>query len=215
MLTRHIAYCLVLTALTAAPAMAQTKPDAQTKPEAQTPAAQAKPAAEAGGIHFITSQSPDQWRGSKLIGVSVVGPDEKKIGAISEVLVDHSGNAQAVVIGIGGFLGIGEKDVAVPFKTLKWVSHEEAAKTVASKAPPQPGSASKLYNYAGPNPPPAAAPGGTMSRASAPAAKPATDATLGYPDHAVVSMTKDELKKAPDFRYAGASAAMNVPPRAK
>ena len=121
MLKPHIAYCLVLTALTAAPVMAQTKSEA-----------------EAGGIQFITEQSPDQWRGSKLIGINVVGPNEEKIGAISEVLVDHSGDAQAAVIGVGGFLGIGQKDVAIPFKTLKWVSHEEAAAAAASKAPASP-----------------------------------------------------------------------------
>lgn len=185
MLKRHIAYCVVLTALTAAPAMAQTKPDAQ-----------------AGGIRFITEQSPDQWRGSKLIGVNVVGPSEERIGAVREVLVDHSGNAQAVVIGVGGFLGIGEKDVAVPFNTLKWVSHEEAAAAIASRLERQPGSASRLFDYAPlANPPPIAGPGTGMSRVRAPGAKPATDASLGYPDHAVVSMTMDELKKAPDFHY--------------
>jgi sporulation protein YlmC with PRC-barrel domain len=198
MLKRHIAYCMVLTALTAAPAMAQTKPDTQ-----------------AGGTKFITQQSPDQWRGSKLIGVKVVSPSGKSIGSISEVLVDHSGNAQAVVIGVGGFLGIGAKNVAVPFNSLKWVSHEEAAKAVASNAKGQPGSTSKLYNYAPlANQPPIAGVGGGMARSTAPAAKPATDASLGYPDHAVVSMTEDQLKKAPDFHYAGASMATK-PPTAK
>ena len=191
----HIAYCLVLTALTAAPAMAQTKSDTQ-----------------AGGIQFVTVQSPDQWRGSKLIGVDVVDPSDQRIGAISEVLVDHSGNAQTVVIGVGGFLGIGQKDVAVPFNSLKWVSHQEAAATTASKAPsnPPPISANR--------PPIIGTPGaGGMGKVgtTAPAAKPATDAGLGYPDHAVVSMTKDELKKAPDFRYIGASSAMNAAPAGK
>jgi len=179
MVKPHFAYCLALTALTAAPVMAQTKPDA-----------------EAGGVQFITEQSPDQWRGSKLIGINVVGPSEEKIGAISEVLVDHSGNAQAAVIGVGGFLGIGQKDVAIPFKTLKWVSHEEAAAAAASKAPasPPPTAAN----------PPTPAPG--AGAATVPAAKPVTDASLGYPPHAVVSMTKDELKKAPDFHYTAASS---------
>jgi hypothetical protein len=45
-----------------------------------------------------------------------------------------------------------------------------------------------------------------MGPATAPAAKPVTDASLGYPDHAVVSMTKDELKKAPDFHYTALSS---------
>ena len=181
MLKPHIAYCLVLTALTAAPVMAQTKSDA-----------------EAGGIQFITELSPDQWRGSKLIGINVVGPSEEKIGAISEVLVDHSGNAQAAVIGVGGFLGIGQKDVAIPFKTLKWVSHEEAASAAASRAPASPPSTASNR--------PTPSPGTGMSPANPPAAKPVTDASLGYPDHAVVSMTKDELTKAPDFHYSAASS---------
>jgi hypothetical protein len=186
-LKRLITYCLALTALTVAPAMAQTKPDPQL-----------------GGIQFITQQSPDQWRGSKLVGISVVDPNDERIGAISEVLVDHSGNPQAVVIGVGGFLGIGQKDVAVPFKTLKWVSHEEAAATAASKVPANVPVTT--------TPPPIGAPGVGMGRPAAPTSKPATDASLGYPDHAVVNMTKDELTKAPDFRYIGASSAMNVPP---
>jgi len=194
MLKPHIAYCLVLTALTATPAMAQTKSDTQ-----------------ASGIQFVTVQSPEQWRGSKLIGVDVVDPSDQRIGAISEVLVDHSGNAQAVVIGVGGFLGIGQKEVAVPFNSLKWVSHEEVAATAPSKAPSNPPSISA-------NRPPIGTPGAAgMGKvgATAPAAKPATDAGLGYPDHAVVSMTKDELKKAPDFRYIGASSAMNAAPAGK
>jgi hypothetical protein len=41
------------------------------------------------------------------------------------------------------------------------------------------------------------------------------ETSLGYPDHAVISMTKDELKNAPDFRYSGASSAMNVLPTGK
>ncbi len=193
MLKPRIAYCLVLTALTVAPAMAQTKSDTQ-----------------ASGIQFVTVQSPDQWRGSKLVGVDVVDPNDQRIGAISEVLIDHSGNAQAVVIGVGGFLGIGQKDVAVPFNSLKWVSHEEAAATTPSKAPSNPPPISA-------NPPPIGMPGAGMGKggATATAAKPATDAGLGYPDHAVVSMTKDELKKAPDFRYIGASSAMNDPTAGK
>jgi PRC-barrel domain protein len=45
-------------------------------------------------------------------------PNDEKIGDINEVLIDNSGSVHAVVIGVGGFLGVGEKDVAVPFKSL-------------------------------------------------------------------------------------------------
>src|SRR6476620_6621932 len=55
---------------------------------------------------FITQEKPDQWRASKLVGVNVYNQNNDKIGDISEVIVDKSGKADAVVIGVGGFLGI-------------------------------------------------------------------------------------------------------------
>ena len=64
-------------------------------------------------------QDKGQWRAPKLIGVDVYGPDNKQIGKIDDILMDHDGKAQAVVIGVGGFLGIGNKDVAVPFSAVR------------------------------------------------------------------------------------------------
>ncbi len=64
---------------------------------------------------FMTQEGSDMWRASKLSGVAVYGPDNRKVGNISDVLMDHSGKATTVVIGVGGFLGIGQKDVAVPY----------------------------------------------------------------------------------------------------
>ena len=48
------------------------------------------------------------------------GADQEKVGSIKDVLMDHDGNAKAVVIGVGGFLGIGAKNVAAPFKSMQW-----------------------------------------------------------------------------------------------
>src|SRR5271154_2920647 len=76
--------------------------------------------AQTSGDPFIKQQEINQWRASKLVGVAVMGADQKKIGSIEEVLVDHDGNAQTIVISVGGFLGMGAKDVAVPFKAMKW-----------------------------------------------------------------------------------------------
>jgi sporulation protein YlmC with PRC-barrel domain len=50
---------------------------------------------------------------------SVYDPKENKIGDIDDVLVDKDGRITALVIGVGGFLGVGEKDVAVPFSAVK------------------------------------------------------------------------------------------------
>ena len=79
---------------------------------------------------------------SKLVGVSVIGLDHNRIGEIEEVLVDRDGKAQAVVIGVGGFLGIGEKSVAVPFDTVLWNTGDvsdvtsPSASLKPSEAPP-------------------------------------------------------------------------------
>ena len=66
-------------------------------------------------ISFVTQEGADMWRASKLPGVAIYGPDNRKVGNVSDVLTDHSGKATAIVIGVGGFLGIDQKDVAVPY----------------------------------------------------------------------------------------------------
>jgi sporulation protein YlmC with PRC-barrel domain len=49
---------------------------------------------------------------------SVYDPKDSKIGEIMDVLVDKSGRISSFIIGVGGFLGAGEKDVAVPFESV-------------------------------------------------------------------------------------------------
>jgi sporulation protein YlmC with PRC-barrel domain len=67
---------------------------------------------------FVSKQNVSELRCSKLVGTNVYGPNDEKIGDVNEVLIDNGGSVHAVVIGVGGFLGVGEKDVAVPFKSL-------------------------------------------------------------------------------------------------
>src|SRR5664280_2588516 len=75
-----------------------------------------------------------QWRSSKLIGVDVYNDANEKIGDIEELIVDKSGKVEHVVLGVGGFLGMGEHYVAVAFDKLKWVN-ERVRSTAASTAP--------------------------------------------------------------------------------
>jgi sporulation protein YlmC with PRC-barrel domain len=49
---------------------------------------------------------------------NVYDPNENKIGDIKDVLVDKAGKVVALIVGVGGFLGAGEKDVAVPFEAV-------------------------------------------------------------------------------------------------
>ena len=55
----------------------------------------------------------------------VYDPSNSKIGKIDDVLVSDSGQVNALVIGVGGFLGAGEKDVAVPFSAVKWTTKDK------------------------------------------------------------------------------------------
>ena len=50
---------------------------------------------------------------------NVYDPNDSKIGEIMDVLVDREGKATALIVGVGGFLGMGEKDVAVPFNAVQ------------------------------------------------------------------------------------------------
>jgi sporulation protein YlmC with PRC-barrel domain len=136
---------------------------------------------------FVNNQAMNQWRASKLVGVSVMGADQKKIGKIEDILVDHDGNAQVVVVSVGGFLGMGAKDVGVPFKTMQWRTE---GRTVATAGPP------------------ATATGGNADNTPAVKTDPAaTEASQGYPDMGVLNMTKAQLQGAPDFHYAPSPTA--------
>ena len=74
------------------------------------------------------------WRASKVVGLSVYNDKNESLGSINDMLMDKSGNIKAVVIGVGGFLGLGEHLVAVPFDKIKFVN-EPVAYTGSSAAP--------------------------------------------------------------------------------
>ena len=48
-----------------------------------------------------------EWRASKLVGVDVYNEANEKIGDINEIILDKSGKAANVILGVGGFLGHG------------------------------------------------------------------------------------------------------------
>ena len=60
-----------------------------------------------------------EWRASKLVGVNVYNDANEKIGDINEVILDKSGKVANVILGVGGFLGMGEHYVAVAFDKLE------------------------------------------------------------------------------------------------
>src|SRR5512142_3115452 len=73
-----------------------------------------------------------EWQVSKLIHMNVYNGQNQKIGDIKELMLDKSGKVANVVIGVGGFIGMGEHDVAVNFDLLKW--SDTAATTGSSQS---------------------------------------------------------------------------------
>jgi hypothetical protein len=157
MLSKFLAAAVLGSALIAAPALAQAPKNAAAGGQS----------ASAAGL----------WQGSKLIGLAVYNPQNEKIGSIVQLMVNKEGNIDSVVIGVGGFLGMGERDVAVKFSDLKWSN--EPVRSAASS------SSSNTMR-----------PATTGAATTASQSGPAT-----YPDHAVFSSTKDELKAMPQFDY--------------
>src|SRR3954468_6275172 len=73
-----------------------------------------------------SSSYQGNWRTSKVVGLSVYNDKNESLGSINDMLMDKSGNIKAVVLGVGGFLGVGEHLVAVPFDKIKFVNEPVA-----------------------------------------------------------------------------------------
>ena len=65
------------------------------------------------------TQTADEWRTSKLVGAAVYNKANEKIGKIEDIVLKSDGSLDEVVLSVGGFLGIGDKYVSVPFSALK------------------------------------------------------------------------------------------------
>jgi septal ring-binding cell division protein DamX len=138
--------------------------------------------------------------------LDIYNQNNEKIGDISELLVDSSGKIQAVVVGVGGFLGMGERDVAIPFDQIKFVNEPRAVATTVTTTDPNAPAAPRAPATTATAP---AAPGTVSPTAPTTTGTVATDrtadtATRSAPDHAMLTttMTKDQLKAAPEFKYA-------------
>ena len=138
-----------------------------------------------------------EWRASKLVGVNVYNETNEKIGDINEVILDKSGKVANVILGVGGFLGMGEHYVAVAFNKLKWVNEAVHSTTVSTSTAPAGKPATNVDSNAH------TASDGTV-RTTTGAATTTTTRSANenwYPDHAVYNATKEQLKALPQFKY--------------
>jgi len=175
-------------AQTNAPAADNAQPAATDNNGQQVAQTNAQPAANDNAAttaqpvdQGFVSASADQIRATTLIGSSVYGSDNKSIGEISDIVLDKESGARVVLIDVGGFLGIGEKTVAIPFKDLKF--------TVAANPPPATTNTT-TDNTAATSP--------TVDNTTANnTAAPADNTNMAAAPEITVGMTKDQLEQLP------------------
>jgi sporulation protein YlmC with PRC-barrel domain len=126
------------------------------------------------------------WRTSKIVGLDVYNDNNESIGSINDLLTDKSGNIKAVLIGVGGLLGVGERLVAVPFEKIKFVD-APVADTATNASSIKPASTTTT---------------GAANSNAGPTTPTSAKSNPWYPDHAVFNATKDELKTMPEFKYS-------------
>jgi len=157
---------------------------------------------------FVTVPPSGAWRVTDLDGKEVYDTAGESIGSITDVLVSEEGDVMAVLVGVGGFLGIGEKDVAVSMSALEFgpgktegLPTEEEANAQASAAAPATGGTGMAAD-------PAA--GGTgmgtgdanMSTASTDASAEPVTPVVGednLPDRIVLNVSREQLEQAPAY----------------
>ena len=105
------------------PSMTTPAPSATPAP-APSPSAAATPSTSSA--KFVNSQRSDQFLASKFKGTDVLGSDNQKIGDVTDILFDKDGKIEAYVIGVGGFLGIGAKDVALAPSAFQVVAGDKS-----------------------------------------------------------------------------------------
>lgn len=168
----HVAPWLVAgSVLLAGPAVAQSQQPSQS---AQPPKAVQSQSGQAQ-IDYVTRTDPDTLRASDLIGRDVYGADNQDIGEVNDVLLNRSGQVEALVIGVGGFLGIGESNIAVPLQAVRFMGASGGTAGTTTTTPPRAGDTTADSRM------------GAANRRD------------GLPDRIVLNVTKQQLEAAPKF----------------
>lgn len=94
----------------------QRMPETTAPSPSPSPSVTEAPSATPGA--FAAAQAADEWRSSKLVGQAVYNKANERVGDINDLILDADGKVSHAVIGVGGFLGLGEKLVGIAFSDL-------------------------------------------------------------------------------------------------
>jgi hypothetical protein len=132
--------------------------------------------------------------GSDLRGTRVYAANNESIGDISDLLLDGQGRVVAAIVGVGGFLGIGQKDVALPFEALEIVPQGASGGSGGTAGGPATTGATGTAGS------------GTGGGASGSSGTSASTGTMN-PDRIILrNMTRADLESAPAFRADGSGS---------
>ena len=113
-----------------APAAAPSDTTADKTAEATTPDATAPDQTQTAAIDksTLTEMPVGEIRGDELKGTTVYGANDAKVGEIGDVVLAPDSKTDAVIVDVGGFLGIGEKEVAIGMDNLKFMTDKDGKK---------------------------------------------------------------------------------------
>lgn len=94
--------------------------------EAERQGAEDRGSRTMGGDSFLASKPVSGFHADELIGSDVrAQADDEEVGTISDLIIDEDGQVVAVIVGVGGFLGMGEKDVAIGWDALQRTANDD------------------------------------------------------------------------------------------
>jgi sporulation protein YlmC with PRC-barrel domain len=104
---------LMISSAFAQSSMSPSSPNAASPSSSSSASDSSASKGSAGSATIISAQKPDQWLASKFKGTDVLGSDNAKVGDVSDILFTKDGKIDAYIVSVGGFLGVGSKEVAL------------------------------------------------------------------------------------------------------
>ena len=114
---RNLLATTAIATLVATGAVAQTSTTTGTGAPAAAPTEQPTEMVVRADGHLATD----------LIGKTVyngTGEEAENIGEVNDLVLDEEGEVSAIVVGVGGFLGIGQKEVALEYDLVEWAEQD-------------------------------------------------------------------------------------------
>jgi sporulation protein YlmC with PRC-barrel domain len=121
------------TALLGSAAIAQTNAPAGSTDRAPTVQRTTTTSPDVAIVRVDVARVALGQRASKLVGATVVNNADERIGKIDDLVVNPQDKVTYAIVSVGGFLGVGNKLVAVPFESLKTVKEERLMLPGATK----------------------------------------------------------------------------------